>query len=81
MLKVDDESDRNSATIPGQNARLSINGDDHFVGGIPPGFDTTAFRHFDIQWNGFFGCIQSVRPSQVLFFSFPANQFLFAFNH
>ncbi|VDK84796.1 unnamed protein product [Litomosoides sigmodontis] len=64
-LQVDNESDRNSATIPGQNARLSINGDDHFVGGIPPGFDTTAFDHFNIQWNGFFGCIQSVRPSQV----------------
>ncbi|CAG9529626.1 unnamed protein product [Cercopithifilaria johnstoni] len=64
-LQVDDESDRNSATIPGENAKLNINGDDHFVGGIPPGFNTTAFRQFDIQWNGFFGCIQSVRPSQV----------------
>uniref|UniRef100_A0A0R3RFI4 Laminin subunit alpha-2 n=1 Tax=Elaeophora elaphi TaxID=1147741 RepID=A0A0R3RFI4_9BILA len=64
-LQVDDESDRNSVTIPGENARLNINGDDHFVGGIPPGFSTTPFSNFDIQWNGFFGCIQSVRPSQV----------------
>uniref|UniRef100_A0A915Q449 Uncharacterized protein n=1 Tax=Setaria digitata TaxID=48799 RepID=A0A915Q449_9BILA len=64
-LQVDNENDRNSATITGQNARLNINGDDHFVGGVPPGFNTTAFLHFDIQWNGFFGCIQSVRPSQV----------------
>ncbi|KAK6105271.1 Laminin EGF-like (Domains III and V) family protein [Brugia pahangi] len=64
-LQVDDESDRNSATIPGENAKLNINGDDHFVGGIPPGFNTTAFRNFDIHWNEFFGCIQSVRPSQV----------------
>lgn len=68
LFQVDDESDRNSATIPGQNARLNINGDDHFVGGIPPGFNTTPFRDFEIHWSGFFGCIQSVRPSQVLFF-------------
>uniref|UniRef100_A0A1I8EP61 LAM_G_DOMAIN domain-containing protein n=1 Tax=Wuchereria bancrofti TaxID=6293 RepID=A0A1I8EP61_WUCBA len=67
-LQVDDESDRNSATIPGENARLNINDDDHFVGGIPPGFNTTAFRNFDIHWSEFFGCIQSVRPSQVLYF-------------
>ncbi|EJW73936.1 hypothetical protein WUBG_15156, partial [Wuchereria bancrofti] len=50
---VDDESDRNSATIPGENARLNINDDDHFVGGIPPGFNTTAFRNFDIHWSEF----------------------------
>uniref|UniRef100_A0A1I7VMW8 Laminin alpha 1 chain n=1 Tax=Loa loa TaxID=7209 RepID=A0A1I7VMW8_LOALO len=64
-LQVDNESDRNSATILGQNARLNINGDDHFVGGVPPGFNITPFQHFDIHWSGFFGCIQSVRPSQV----------------
>ncbi|OZC06693.1 hypothetical protein X798_06324 [Onchocerca flexuosa] len=64
-LQVDNESDRNSAIIPGQNAKLNINDDDHFVGGVPPGFNITAFRRFDIRWNGFFGCIQSVRPSQV----------------
>ncbi|KAM3721816.1 Laminin subunit [Dirofilaria immitis] len=64
-LQVDNESDRNSAIISGEDAKKNINGADHFVGGVPPGFNTTAFRDFDIHWNGFFGCIQSVRPSQV----------------
>ncbi|VDN06764.1 unnamed protein product [Thelazia callipaeda] len=64
-LQVDSESDRSLEIIPGQNTMLNINGDDHFVGGIPPDFNVTSFRRFHIHWSGFFGCIQSVRPSQV----------------
>uniref|UniRef100_A0A183D458 LAM_G_DOMAIN domain-containing protein n=1 Tax=Gongylonema pulchrum TaxID=637853 RepID=A0A183D458_9BILA len=65
-LQVDDENDRRSATILGQNTMLNVNDDDHFVGGVPPGFNITAFRRFDIHWSDFFGCIQSVKPSQVI---------------
>lgn len=51
--------------IPGKNGVLSIHEYDHFVGGVPSDFNKTAFEQFDIHWNGFFGCIQSVKPSQV----------------
>ncbi|MFH4977663.1 hypothetical protein AB6A40_004372 [Gnathostoma spinigerum] len=64
-LQVDSESDRSSATIPGTNTMLNVMVDDHYVGGVPPGFNTSVFQRFDIHWTGFFGCIQSIKPSQV----------------
>lgn len=35
------------------------------VGGVPTGFPVQKFADHDISWKGFFGCILSVKPSQV----------------
>lgn len=52
--------------VPGENTLLDIRDNDaHYVGGVPSDFDKSAFEGFDIQWTGFFGCIQSVKPNQV----------------
>ena len=67
---MDSEDDRTSVTIPGKNMMLTIKDDDHYVAGVPPEFNTSAFSNFGIQWTGFFGCIQSVKPSQVISFFF-----------
>uniref|UniRef100_A0A915BQN1 Laminin subunit alpha-2 n=1 Tax=Parascaris univalens TaxID=6257 RepID=A0A915BQN1_PARUN len=61
-LQVDGEEDRSRGKIGGGNTMLNINDADHFVGGVPFGFNKSAFERFDIHWNGYFGCIQSVKP-------------------
>lgn len=54
-----------SAVLAEENAILEVSESDHYVGGVPPNFDQTSFKRDDIQFDGFFGCIQSVRPNQV----------------
>ncbi|CAJ0568741.1 unnamed protein product, partial [Mesorhabditis spiculigera] len=64
-LQVDSDADRRSTVIPGQNTQMNIQGDAHFVAGVPPEYRTSAFAHHAIQWRGFTGCILSVKPTQV----------------
>ncbi|EYC00933.1 hypothetical protein Y032_0112g342 [Ancylostoma ceylanicum] len=63
-LQVDSDADRFSTTIPGENTALNIETDMHYVAGVPTSFKVDRFRS-DIEWNGFFGCILSVKPSQA----------------
>ncbi|KAH7728640.1 laminin subunit alpha-2-like isoform X6 [Aphelenchoides avenae] len=63
-LQIDPE-DRVSTVVPGESPVLNIDEADHYVGGVPPDYNTTAFAAHDIKFLGFFGCIQSVRPNQV----------------
>ena len=64
-LQVDSDADRFSTAIPGPNTALNIEHDEHFVGGVPTGFHVQKFTTHNIAWKGFFGCILSVKPSQV----------------
>uniref|UniRef100_A0A0N5ATM8 Laminin subunit alpha n=1 Tax=Syphacia muris TaxID=451379 RepID=A0A0N5ATM8_9BILA len=59
-----DQDDRNEREIPGSSTVLDVDTNEHFVGGVPSNFTVDAFSRFDIHWDGFFGCIQSVLPSQ-----------------
>uniref|UniRef100_A0A8L8JDH0 Laminin subunit alpha-2 n=1 Tax=Heligmosomoides polygyrus TaxID=6339 RepID=A0A8L8JDH0_HELPZ len=63
-LQVDSDADRFSTTIPGENTALNIETDMHFVAGVPTSMKTDRFDT-DIEWKGFFGCVLSVKPSQV----------------
>lgn len=66
FLKIDgDNGDRVSTTLRDENETLSIPEPDHYVGGVPPKFDQSAFAKHNIPFSGFFGCIQSVKPNQV----------------
>uniref|UniRef100_A0A914BUS5 Laminin G domain-containing protein n=1 Tax=Acrobeloides nanus TaxID=290746 RepID=A0A914BUS5_9BILA len=63
-LRVDSEDDHVSVAVP-NDSTLDINYDvTHFVGGVPPDFDKAPFSDSEIQWNGFFGCVQSVKLNQ-----------------
>uniref|UniRef100_A0A914BUT8 Laminin G domain-containing protein n=1 Tax=Acrobeloides nanus TaxID=290746 RepID=A0A914BUT8_9BILA len=63
-LQVDSEDDHVSVAVP-NDSTLDINYDvTHFVGGVPPDFDKAPFSDSEIQWNGFFGCVQSVKLNQ-----------------
>lgn len=63
-FQVDSDADRFSTTIPGENTALNIETDMHFVAGVPTSMKTDRFDT-DIEWKGFFGCVLSVKPSQV----------------
>ncbi|KHJ99587.1 laminin G domain protein [Oesophagostomum dentatum] len=63
-LQVDSDADRFSTTIPGENTALNIETDMHYVAGVPSSFRVDRFNS-NIEWKGFFGCILSVKPSQV----------------
>ncbi|KAI6208105.1 hypothetical protein M3Y96_00079500 [Aphelenchoides besseyi] len=63
-----DEDDRVSTVLLSENEKeplLSISNADHYVGGVPSDYNRQAFIDDDIRFNGFFGCISSVRPTQV----------------
>ena len=65
-LLVNNDNDKGSITIPGNNNVLNVGDEDpHFVGGVPSDFDKSPFEERDINWNGFVGCIQTVKPNQV----------------
>uniref|UniRef100_A0AC34R150 Laminin G domain-containing protein n=1 Tax=Panagrolaimus sp. JU765 TaxID=591449 RepID=A0AC34R150_9BILA len=65
-LQVDDDDDRGSITIPGNNDVMNLHDEDpHFVGGVPSDYDKAVFAEKDINWNGFVGCIQVVKPNQL----------------
>lgn len=63
-LQVDTEADRVFMEAPGKNSGLDVGNENHFVGGVPASFNTAKWERFDIHWRGFFGCVQSVKPSQ-----------------
>ncbi|CAI4225847.1 unnamed protein product [Auanema sp. JU1783] len=65
-LQVDSDADRSSSTLPGENTALNINNEDHFVAGIPAGFNVSKFGQHNIQWRSFFGCIHSVKLAGVV---------------
>lgn len=65
-LHVDDGigQDKMSAKVDGDDVlALNISNNEHYVAGVPPDFKKAPFN--DVQFDGFFGCIQSVRPTQV----------------
>uniref|UniRef100_A0A914HZB5 Uncharacterized protein n=1 Tax=Globodera rostochiensis TaxID=31243 RepID=A0A914HZB5_GLORO len=65
-LQIDPEGDHLSITLSDSEALLNISEPDHFVGGVPPDFPRERFtQDHDIHFDGFFGCIQSVRPNPV----------------
>uniref|UniRef100_A0A7E4VA92 Laminin EGF-like domain-containing protein n=1 Tax=Panagrellus redivivus TaxID=6233 RepID=A0A7E4VA92_PANRE len=66
-LSVDDDADREAVAVAGAGtspARISDE-DPHFVGGVSPDFDKSPFEARGINWAGFVGCIQVVKPNQV----------------
>lgn len=66
ILQVDPEGDHVSYTLEDSQALLDITEPDHFVGGVPPDFPRARFtQHHDLHFDGFFGCVQTVRPNQV----------------
>uniref|UniRef100_A0A915E106 Uncharacterized protein n=1 Tax=Ditylenchus dipsaci TaxID=166011 RepID=A0A915E106_9BILA len=64
-LQVDTDEDHVSTALPDDTAALNIPEPDHYVGGVPPNFDISKFSSHQIPFEGFFGCVQSVRPNQV----------------
>uniref|UniRef100_A0A183CJH3 Laminin EGF-like domain-containing protein n=1 Tax=Globodera pallida TaxID=36090 RepID=A0A183CJH3_GLOPA len=66
FVQIDPEGDHLSITLADSESLLNISEPDHFVGGVPPDFPRDRFtQDHDIHFDGFFGCIQSVRPNQV----------------
>jgi len=66
ILKADPEADHISIALDDSKALLDITESDHFVGGVPPDFPTPHFlQDHDLNFEGFFGCIHSVRPNQL----------------
>ncbi|KAI6232973.1 hypothetical protein M3Y99_00957600 [Aphelenchoides fujianensis] len=66
-LQVDDE-DHVSTVLPaesGEQHELQIANSDHFVGGLPSDYNRRPFVDDELRFDGFFGCISSVRPTQV----------------
>ncbi|KAK0428393.1 hypothetical protein QR680_010776 [Steinernema hermaphroditum] len=51
--------------IPGENTVFNEPKGDNFIAGVPDDFEKTAFADYNIQWNGFFGCIQQVKSSSA----------------
>ncbi|CAK5083312.1 unnamed protein product [Meloidogyne enterolobii] len=65
-LQADPEADHISIALDDSKALLDITESDHFVGGVPPDFPTAHFlQDHDLNFEGFFGCIHSVRPNQL----------------
>ncbi|KAL7080520.1 hypothetical protein ACQ4LE_000443, partial [Meloidogyne hapla] len=65
-LQADPEADHISIALADSKALLDITESDHFVGGVPPDFPTAHFlQDHDLNFEGFFGCIHSVRPNQL----------------
>ncbi|CAD5206351.1 unnamed protein product [Bursaphelenchus okinawaensis] len=67
-LHVDEGNgqDKVSSKVDGEDSLvLQIQNNDHYVGGVPPDFHKSVFDADGIQFQGFFGCIQSIRPTQV----------------
>lgn len=62
-LQVDSDADRFNTVITGENTALNIENENHYVAGVPMTLNKEVFG--DINWNGFIGCILTVKPSQV----------------
>lgn len=58
--------DKTAVGIQGpDSAVLRIANHEHYVAGVPPDFPRAAFEQDRLQLQGFFGCVQSVRPTEV----------------
>ncbi|CAL2029211.1 unnamed protein product [Caenorhabditis brenneri] len=64
-LQVDSDADRFNTVISGENTALNIDNEQHYVGGVPITLNKDIFSDYSINWNGFIGCILTVKPSQV----------------
>ncbi|CAD5209051.1 unnamed protein product [Bursaphelenchus xylophilus] len=67
-LHVDEGAgqDKVSSRVDGDDSLiLQIQNNEHYVGGVPPDFNKSVFEADEINFQGFFGCIQAVRPTQV----------------
>ena len=59
-IGVDDEV---SGTVGGDSHTLHVRNEPHYVGGVPPSFNRSAWAGSNIRWTGFFGCVSQVRPN------------------
>ncbi|UMM13143.1 hypothetical protein L5515_001568 [Caenorhabditis briggsae] len=64
-LQVDSDADRFNTVITGENTALNIDNEQHYVAGVPMTLNKEVFSDYSINWNGFIGCILTVKPSQV----------------
>lgn len=54
-----------TGTAQGKLTGLDVKSSDHFVGGVPATFGRQVWKKYEIQWNGFYGCIDLIESAPL----------------